>query len=595
MTVSDFIFEYFRRKGTDTVFMVSGSSAMWLTDALARNEKIQKVCNLHEQAAVMAADCYSKVNERLGVALVTVGPGATNAITGVAEAYEDSSSVIVVSGDINSKLLKYEEETGIRQNGTQGVNLRPLVSSITKYFEVISDPKDAIDIVETAYREATTGRLGPVWIDVPVNVQNMQIPDFAEKDFEKVLSAAESEEEEKKPVEPEIIEEIIQHLKNASRPLVYAGQGVRASGACEDLLLFCKKYDVPVVTSRMGIDVISSDSPYFVGRPGAYGNRAAHFALQNCDFLFVLGCRLSVSSIGYYPDRLAEHAWKAQIDIDELELQRTSVPIDLKIHADAHTTLKALLDGTDSLSHTDWRKKCSDWKEKYPAVTQDQRSAEPLNTYYVTEMISRQSADKAAVVVDTGTVCNVVSQSWQVKSGQRYLISGGLSCMGYWAGAIGACAGDRRRQVIAITGDGSLQMNIQEFGTLKQYAFPLKLFVYNNNGYLLIKHNQHNYMHDRFLGVNPDSGVYSPDVSAIAEAYGLQHVRIDSHNNIEEQIAQVLETEGPVICEVICDDFQAMMPRLSSKVMPDGSLKASEFDDLFPFLPEEEIKANRHF
>ena len=586
MTVAEYIFDFLEKHGTNTVFMVSGSSAMWLTDALARNKNITKVCNLHEQAAVMAADCYSKVNNRPGAVMVTVGPGAMNAITGIAEAFVDSSSVFIVSGQVNSRLLAYQEQTGIRQDGTQGVNLRPIVSSITKYFAVIDAPEKAVSMVARAYYEATHGRKGPVWLDVPVNVQNMQIPESAFVDAladelpQMLLTVPEQE-----------IQDIADRLANAERPLIFAGQGVRSAGAENLLQQLCQQFDVPVVISRMGIDVVPSDSEYFAGRPGAYGNRSAHFALQNADFLLVLGCRLAVSAIGYYPDRLAQHAYKVQVDLDEKELAKTSVPINKKIQQDAKALLTQLLRQHTTGTHEAWRRQCKHWSEQYPAVTAEQREAEPLNTYAITEELARQAAPDAVVVVDTGTVCNVVSQAWQLKAGQRYLISGGLSCMGYWASAIGACYADVPRQVIAITGDGSLQMNIQEFGTLAQYQLPLKLFVYN--GYLLIKHNQHNYMHDRFLGVNPASGVYVPDVAAIASAYGLQHLRIAKRDEIADGIARALRATGPFICEVVCDDFQAMVPRLSSRVMPDGSLKASEFDDLYPFLPEAELQKNR--
>ncbi len=585
MTVAEYIFSFLQEKGTDTVFMVSGSSAMWLTDALKRKAEITKICNHHEQACVMAADIYSKVTGKVGVAMVTIGPGATNAITGVAEAYVDSSAVFVVSGQANSKLLAYEEATGIRQHGTQSINLRPLVSSITKFFAVIDSPEKTRRIMEEAYHAASTGRKGPVWIDVPVNVQNSQVPSEMEPAEEKYRNIL---------INMEDITKISTMLREAKRPLIFAGQGVKCSSARELLKQLYTKGKIPVVTSRMGIDIIENDCDLFVGRPGAYGNRAAHFALQNADFLLILGCRLSVSSIGYYPQKLAEKAFKVQVDIDALELKKEDVPIDIKINADVKEFLELFIPYVEQKEKMEWATICMKWREKYPAVLPFQREAMPINTYYFTEVLASRASEDAVIVVDTGTVCNVVSQTWKVKREQNYLISGGLSCMGYWAGAIGACYGNnRKRQVIAITGDGSLQMNIQEFATLKQNNIPVKLFVYNNGGYLLIKHNQHNYMNDRFLGVNSESGVYVPNVCEIAKAYGLQHIRVETPEEIERKIIYVLSCDGPVICEVICDDFQDMIPRLSSKVMPDGSLKASDFDDLYPFLPEKELRQNR--
>lgn len=585
MTVSDYIFDFLQKKGTDTVFMVSGSSAMWLTDALKRNEKLTKICNHHEQAAVMSADIYSKVTNKVGAALVTVGPGATNAITGVAEAYVDSSALFVISGQINSKLLAYQDKTGIRQNGCQSISLGTVVSSITKYFAVIDSPEKTRKVMEEAYAAATTGRLGPVWIDVPVNIQNNQVPDNMEAGK---ISNTGSEE-----ISGEIIEDVSNLFIKSKRPLIYAGQGVKSSGAKGLIKQLCEDKHIPIVTSRMGIDVIESESLYFVGRPGGYGNRAAHFALQNADLILVLGCRMSVSSIGYYPDRLGEHAVKIQVDIDPLELAKDDVPKDIRIQSDIFSFLSVLNKNMTPLNCSEWVQLCQNWRKRYPAVNQEQREAEPINTYYFTEKLSDYVKENATIVVDTGTVCNVVSQTWNLKKKQNYLISGGLSCMGYWAGAIGACYGGNDSQVIAITGDGSLQMNIQEFATMKYNNLPLKLFVYNNSGYLLIRHNQHNYMNDRFLGVGPDSGVYVPDVCAIANAYGLKSIKISQLEEIDEKIEYVMQYNGPIVCEVICDSFQMMEPRLSSKVMPDGSLKASEFDDLFPFLSEEEMRQNR--
>ena len=534
----------------------------------------------------MSADIYSKINNKVGAALVTVGPGATNAITGVAEAYVDSSALFVISGQINSKLLAYQDETGIRQNGCQSISLGPVVSSITKYFSVVDAPEKIGRIMSEAYTAATTGRLGPVWIDVPVNIQNAQIPDDME-------IPDDIEEQKRKPSENEI-ENVLEYLKGAKRPLIYAGQGVKSSGGKELLHELCENAGIPVVTSRMGIDLIESDNPLFVGRPGGYGNRAAHFALQNADFILILGCRMSVSSIGYYPDRLGQHAKKIQVDIDPLELNKTDVPKNLKILADVKEFLLMFLDRVSKVECDEWLNYCLSCKEKYPPVAVEQRDAQPINTYYFTEKLAEKTESDSVIVVDTGTVCNVVSQSWSIKENQDYLISGGLSCMGYWAGVIGACYGrNKKEQIIAITGDGSLQMNIQEFGTLKYYNLPVKLFVYNNEGYMLIRHNQHNYMNDRFLGVGPDSGVYVPDVCEIARAYGLECLKIKSRQEIDEKISYVMSYDGPIVCEVMCDTFQEMVPRLSSKVMPDGSLKASEFDDLCPFLSDEEMKQNR--
>lgn len=571
MTVSEYIFDFLEKKGCKTTFMVSGSSAMWLTDALKRNEKINAICCQHEQVAAMAADGYGRTTKAPGVCLVTIGPGATNAITGVAGAYTDSSPMFVLSGQASSKLLQYQKESGIRQKGTQSLCLEQMVSPITKYFAEVMSEKDIRYHMERAFYEATSQRKGPVWIDVPIDIQNKQIPDEMQgyepvKDSMDVLDTV--------VIEKQIIK--------AKKPLILAGAGVIEEK--EEFLKFVEKYQMPVVTSRGGIGAIPTDHPYFVGRPGSYGDRASHFAIQDCDLLLILGSRLSVSTIGYYPQRFAQNAFKIMIDIDQKELDKGDVPIDLKIKTDMHIFLEQMnqCDTTTFQRDINWQEQCAQNKKKYPVVLKEYEKEEGINSYYFTEILSKQAPENATVVVDTGSVCNIVSQTWNLKRNQSYVISGGLSCMGFWAAAIGAAA--EGKSVLALSGDGSTQMNIQDFATLKYYNLPIKLFIYNNKGYLLIKHNQHNYMEDRFLGVSPMSGVPEVDFCKVATAYGLSTVKIETKDEIRVKVREILKMEGPVVCEVMVQEFGIIAPRIASRVMPDGSLKAAEFDDLWPFL-----------
>ncbi len=550
--------------------MVSGSSAMWLTDALCRNKKLRAVCNHHEQAAVMAADINARITGGIGAALVTVGPGATNAVTGVAQAYTDSSSLIVVSGQVNSRLLKYEHDSGIRQHGTQSLDLEPIVSPITKYFAAVMDPADIRYHMERAYYEAMSGRKGPVWIDVPIDIQNRQIPSE--------MRGFTPEAEESDVLDAEQIASL---LRSSKHPLILAGGG--ASRA--DIHKISHSLHIPVVTSRMGIDCIASDDMYYVGRIGSNGQRAAHFAIQQADLLLILGCRLSVSTIGYYPDRFAENAIKLQIDIDRKELDKHDVPVDYKYRCSVQN-LVGIIDMLPCTETQEWLRHCTRMRERCQVVLDEYSDADPMNSYFFTKLLSDKAPEDAIITVDTGSVCNVVSQTWEIKGRQRFLISGGLSCMGFWAGSIGGLD----KPVIALSGDGSVSMNIQEFATIKYNNLPIKLFVYQNNGYMLIRHNQHNYMEDRFLGVGPDSGLQTPDFCKVAEAYGLAAVRITRDDDIEAKIEQVMNMDGPVVCEVILEQFGPLAPRIASRVMPDGSLKAAEFDDLAPFLNADEIK-----
>jgi len=568
MTVSEYLFDFLQKKGVDTVFMVSGSSAMWLTDALKRNTALRAVCNHHEQAAVMAADIYGRLRGIPGAALVTIGPGAANAITGVAQAYTDSSAVFVLSGQASSKLLKYEMETGIRQHGTQSLELEKMVSPITKYFAAIMQPEKIRYHAERAYYEAMNGRKGPVWLDIPVDIQNKQIP----ADMEGYMPPPQN-------YDAIDIEKLKALFADSKKPLILAGGGA----AREDVETLSRALSIPVVTSRMGIGTILSQDPLFVGRPGAYGDRASHFAIQQCDLLLILGCRLSVSTIGYYPDRFGLNAKKIQVDVDAKELAKSDVPVDYRIR----NTVSTFVNAVKNLSiakNTEWLEHCAAMRKKYPVVQEEYRSRKPLNAYYFTEVLSELAPEDTVITVDTGSVCNIVSQTWKLKAGQKYFISGGLSCMGFWAGTIGCLD----HPAIALAGDGAVSMNVQEFATLKYHRFPIKLFVYQNHGYLLIKHNQHNYMNDRFLGVSPESGVETPDYRKVAEAYGLAHARIEAGDDLREKIAAVLAMEGPVVCEVMVEEFGELAPRIASRVMPDGSLKAAEFDDLWPFLDEKD-------
>ena len=579
MTVSEYIFDFLQKHGLDTVYMVSGSSAMWLTDSLYKNKDLKAVCCHHEQACAMAADGYGRTRGIPGVCLVTIGPGATNAITGVAQAYLDSSPMFVISGQASSRLLKYEIDTGIRQHGTQSLNLEPIVTPITKYFAAVMEPADIRFHMERAYHEAMNGRKGPVWIDVPVDIQNKQIPEG----MVGFIPESQFGEDECD------YQYIINRLVEAKKPLIMAGGGIRQADVVDKLKELYERYEIPVVTSRGGIDVIASDSKYFVGRPGAYGDRASHHAVQSCDLLLILGSRLSVSTTGYYPQRLAEHAEKFMVDVDAKELARGDVPVDHKYRIDLSHFLTELLSHSSSTDiveseRKEWLQELHSYKKRYPNVKPEYKEEIPLNEYYVTDCIANAASDECNVVVDTGSVCNIVSQSWRLKEGQRYLISGGLSCMGFWATAEGAY--EANRQLIAITGDGSAQMNIQELATLKTNNIPLKLFVYNNNGYMLIRYNQHNYMNDRFLGVGPDSGVQTPNFSKVAEAYGVRSYRIEDAEQLNASLPEIVKLKEPVLVEIMVKEFAPIIPRIASKVMPDGSLKAAEFDDLFPFLDE---------
>jgi acetolactate synthase-1/2/3 large subunit len=587
MTVSEYIFDFFSKKGIDTTFMVSGSSAMWLVDALQREKRYNVICNHHEQACAMSAEAYARVSGEMAICLVTVGPGATNAITGVAGAYVDSTPMIVLSGQSSTGMINIAKETGVRQQGTQSLLLEDMVKPITKYFATVMDAGSIAYHVEKAFYSATHERPGPVWLDIPVDIQNKQVPSNME---------GYNPYDVKKDTNVISLEEVCEWLTNSRRPLILAGQGVNIANARSNLISLIEKLQIPIVTTRMGIDLIETEHPLYVGRPGAYGDRASHYAIQNSDFLLCIGTRMAVSTVGYDGKNIAWKAKKVWVDIDPLEVSRNYVPMDAKFSMDAKEFLLALSEAMNnkSLKTKTWISQCSLWKEKYDVILPEYSKEEPLNSYYVVDKISKKAKEGAVIVVDTGTSCNVVSQAWNLKKGQRYIISGGISCMGYWAGAIGACLAikDTQKQILALTGDGSFQMNVQELATIKYNRLPVKLFVFENGGYLLIRLNQHNYMNDRFLGVGPDSGVGMPNIIKVAEAYGIKSVDISTLEELDGKLDEVFKCNEPVVCVIHTNSFQEMSPRMASRVMSDGSLKASAYEDLCPFLPDDEHKNN---
>lgn len=592
MTVSEYIFDFLKKREVDTIFLVTGGQAMYLNDALARTPEIQTICTHHEQAAAMAAEAYGRVSGKLGVALVTAGPGSINTVTGLVGGWTDSSPMMVISGQSALSCVKYQEESRIRQYGVQGINIQPFVESGTKYFKTVDDPANIQYYMEEAYYHATTGRPGPVWIDVPLDIQRMEVP---EKLLQSFVSPAKSVDV--KDIE-EAADKIIALLKKAQKPVVVAGQGIRITKTDSMLRELIECLQIPMVTTRLGIDIIETAHPLYVGRPGNYGERSANFAVQNCDCLLVIGSRLSTSSVGHDPKSFAKNATKIVVDIDVKELNKPGVTIDFPVNADLVDFMPILLSKAMSSMAGDtakWVARCASWKANYPVVQQEYRSSKPINSYHFTDRLSEKASASDMILVDTGSCFHVACQSWKIKKGQHFLTTGGLSSMGYWVAGMGACMAAHRANTIVITGDGSLQMNIQELATIKHNNLPIKIFIFNNNGYLLIRHTQRNFFDNRLFGEGPSSGVWCPDSIKIAEAYGIKAVRIESPDEIDSKIEEVLNYNGPVVCDIITDQWQLLIPRVSSEKLADGTLVSKPYDDMFPFLAKEEYQKNISF
>jgi acetolactate synthase-1/2/3 large subunit len=370
---------------------------------------------------------------------------------------------------------------------------------------------------------------------------------------------------------------------------------VRIAKADHELRMLIEAFNIPLITTRLGIDLIESEHPLYIGRPGNYGERAANFAVQNADFILSIGSRLSTASVGHESASFGKHAVKVVVDIDPKELDKPGVPIDLKIHGDAKAFIVSLLSVADAGHMQDtsaWVSRCTGWKKHYPVVLPEYKKEKPVNSYYFTERLCEKSGSDDVVLVDTGSCFHVACQAWKVKKGQHFLTTGGLSSMGYWVAGIGACAANNYRRTIVITGDGSLQMNIQELATIKHNKMPIKVIIFNNNGYLLIRQTQRNFMDGRLFGEGPETGVWCPDSLRIAEAYGIKGVRIDSVEDLDAKIDEVLSFDGPVVCDVITPEWQLLIPRVSSEKLPDGRLVSRKYEDMYPYLPEAELELN---
>ncbi|MEK7629864.1 MAG: thiamine pyrophosphate-binding protein [Patescibacteria group bacterium] len=587
MIVADYILKFFEEKEVEAVFMVAGGQSMFLNDAIYRSKKIKVICSHHEQAAGMAAEAYGRLKKKPAIAMVTAGPGAVNVINGVVGGWVDSSPMIIISGQTNLAFVDYQEKNKIRQVGVQGINIKPLVKDVVKFFVTVDNPANLLYYLEKAYYLAMNGRPGPVWLDVPLDIQRAEVPEKPAKIFN------EQETEEEFASDKGQIAELVQMLLSAKRPILLVGQGIKlgsAEGEFENLINLLK---IPILTARLAIDLIDSEHKLYVGRPGTYGERAANFAIQNSDLIVVVGCRLATSLVGHNPKDFGRNAKKIVVDVDQKELDKPGVEIDLKIKSTAKKFLQTLLEEITDKKLPDWGgwvRVCKAWRIKYPVVQPSYKNEKPVNSYYFTDKLSAAATKDDWILVDTGSCFHVACQTWKIKKGQKFLTTGGFSTMGYWAAGIGACVANDRKNTIVITGDGSLQMNLQELATVKHNNLPLKIFIFNNNGYLLMRLSQANFMNKHLIGESPATGLWCPDSLKIAEAYGIKGVRIDSVDGIDEKIAEVLSYDGPVICDVMTPEWQILAPRTMSDKLPDGRFVPKPYEDMYPFLDPAELK-----
>ncbi len=592
MNVSEYIVSYLEEKNIGRVFGVVGGAILWFCKALNESKKIKPVFTNHEQAAAMAADGWARVSGKPGVVFSINGPGMTNTITGIAQAWVDSSPVILITGNSNLKSVQYERDAEVRQYGTQDVRTDKLMESITKKHFLLENAEDVKACMEEAYHLAVTGRPGPVCIEIPINVQSAKISNSVlgeEKIFINSVNVSETNCSD--------INLVLEKLSIAKRPLILAGQGVRLSGTTEKFRKFVEQYQIPVANSRMGIDTIESDNQYFVGRAGNHGSRPAHFALQTCDVLLILGSRLAPNTTGYDVGKFSNQSYKILVDVDKKELDKFGITVDQNLHMDLRTFFDLLEKKTDVRSTAGqkirerWIACCNEWKMKYPIMQSRYYHDSEISTYRVVEAVSDLAGADDFIISDTGSCCSIVAQVWQVKGNQRVFISGGLSAMGYWAMSMGVAAANQgKSNVICFAGDGSLQMNIHELATIRQYGFPIKIFIINNSGYQFVRMSQSAYGIDPPFGTDVDKGVPIPDTKKLANAYGLNYCCCDKAAGLKDVIRDVLESEEAQLCEIFVAKDQEVCPRLKSIALEDGTFVSPDYENLYPFLDAEVLE-----
>lgn len=587
---ADYIAQCLREMGIDTVFMLSGGGMMHLVDSVGRTEGLRAICNHHEQASAFAADAQARRSGHVGVCYATSGPGATNILTGLVEAWQDSSPVLFLTGQSKStQTIQCAGIPGLRQFGTFEVNIVPIVESVTKYAVMVTDPKSIRYHLEKALYLATSGRPGPVLLDLPLDIQGALVdPD------EMAGFVPEAKFNSPSVVE---IEKVIAILRDAKRPLILSGAGVRAAGAVEAFRRLIDRMNVPVVTSQLGKDAIYYDHPLFVGHPGPKGDRAGNFAVQTADVILSLGCSLHSQTTGWENELFAPEALKIQIDLDDAVLAREQVNVAMKIKSDVAEFLAAidpLIVGNFGTSA--WRTRCLSWKKRFAVFDEaHDRSDEAVNYYDFVEELSHQLKGDECLVTDAGSAFYVLGQGFRIKPNQRFISSGSLGAMGYALPAANGAATTGGGATICVTGDGSLMTNVHDLAVTSHNKLNVKLFVLNNSGYLSIRNTQRDFFNGLFVGTDLESGVFIPQMEALASTFCLPFLRCERTEDLRAIIAQAMAIEGPVFVEVKALRDQRIIPSVTSVRLADGRMQSKPLHDMYPFLSPDEVATELNF
>jgi acetolactate synthase-1/2/3 large subunit len=591
MKLSDYVMQFVAKQGVKLVFLVPGGGAMHLNDSLGRCPGLEFVSNIHEQATSIAAEAHARVTGGLGVAMVTTGPGGTNAITGLAGAWLDSTPVLFLSGQVKRPDIK--AGTGLRQLGVQEIDIVTIVESITKYAFTVTDPNSIRFHLEKALHIARADRPGPVWIDIPLDVQAATIDADSLPGFTPEPATASGLDL------PALARKTLELLRASERPILMAGNGIRVAGAIDRFEELIEVLGIPVQTTWLGIDLITDDHPLYAQRPGAIAPRGANFALQNSDFFLCLGSRLDMALTGYAHDRFARAARKVIVDIDEAEIRKLQMKVDVPVVADAGAYIDALLEAAKAPpplpEFKPWKERIADWKRRYPLVVpQSSHGSDHLSTYAFSEALSDAIPEGALIAPGaSGFACEIFLLMLKIKKGQRCFHNRGTGSMGLSIpSALGACLAAGRAKTISVDGDGGFQFNIQELATVASHDLPIKFFVINNNGYASIRSSQTGYFGGNLVGCDPTSGLKLPRLSGIAAAFGIGFERIAHGDDVDAKIRAVLASPRPTIAEVVVIPDEPREPRLSSMRREDGSMVSKPLEDLFPFLDRDEFKAN---
>ena len=592
--VSDFIVQALVDYGAKHVFMFTGGMAMHLNDSFGKHSGIETIYNHHEQASAMAAESYARITGNVGIINVTSGPGSINALNGVYGAWTDSVPMLIVSGQAKRETLTQTYNMpGLRQLGDQEVDIAAMVKRITKYGVMIVEPESIRYHIEKALYLASSGRPGPVWIDVPVDVQGVMVDENSMTRYD----PSEDKHEIPDKVDHQTISEIINRIKKAKRPVILAGSGIRISGAYELFLKLIGILNVPVTTAWNAHDLLYDDHPYYFGRPGTIGDRPGNFIVQNADLLLVLGSRLNIRQISYNWESFAREAYKIVVDVDKCELEKPTLAIDLPIHSDLRDFITQMIEGFNGKclqEKSEWVSWCRERRERYPVVLKEYWDLkERVNPYCFMKALSEHLPEGQITVCGDGTACVTSFQSMFIKEGQRLYTNSGCASMGYdLPAAIGACIGSGGQKIVCLAGDGSIMLNVQELQTIVFNRYPVKIFILNNSGYHSVRQTQESFYGLPYVGCSPESGVGFPDFEKLAKAFGFPYARCSKHDDMDKCIRLVLDDPGFYMCEVMLTLDQPFAPKLSAKQLSSGKVVSPPLEDLHPFLDKSELMEN---